>query len=96
LITMLRRALLSLSLLALTACSAGAQPAPPSGGILTEEKMQHDGRERRFLINDYSGGKPAPVVFVLHGGGGHPENAPAIAAPMRARTMSTMSASSRR
>lgn len=72
---MLRRALLALSLLALTACSAGAQPAPPKGGVLTEEKMQHDGRERRFLVNDYSGGKPAPVVFVLHGGGGHPENA---------------------
>lgn len=72
---MTRRALLALSLLALIACSAGAQPAPPAGGVLTEEKMQHDGRERRFLVNDYSGGKPAPVVFVLHGGGGHPENA---------------------
>ncbi len=72
---MMRRALFALSLLALTACSAGAQPASPSGGVLTEETMQHDGRERRFLINDYSGGKPAPVVFVLHGGGGHPENA---------------------
>ena len=62
----------------LTACSASAQPGSgpaPAGGILTDAKLQHDGRERRYLVNDFSGGKPAPVVFVLHGGGGHPENA---------------------
>jgi polyhydroxybutyrate depolymerase len=60
----------------LAACSASAQPGPiPAGGILTDAKLQHDGRERRYLINDYSGGKPAPLVIVLHGGGGHPENA---------------------
>lgn len=60
---------------ALTACAAGAQPAAPAGGVLSDETMQHDGRERRYLVHDFSGGKPAPVVFVLHGGGGHPENA---------------------
>lgn len=42
---------------------------------LTEETLTHDGRTRRFLVHDFSGGKRAPVVIVLHGGGGHPENA---------------------
>lgn len=69
------RTIAALSLLALAACSAGAQPVPPADAVMTEEILQHDGRERRFLVRDFSGGKPAPVVFVLHGGGGHPENA---------------------
>jgi polyhydroxybutyrate depolymerase len=68
---------LAASLAFLSACSAAAQPgghlaARPATG---EVKLQHDGRERRYLISDFSGGKPAAVVFVLHGGGGHPENA---------------------
>ena len=68
---------LAASLALLAACSGAAQP----GGRLAaraatdDVKIQHDGRERRYLISDFSGGKPAPVVFVLHGGGGHPENA---------------------
>jgi polyhydroxybutyrate depolymerase len=81
---------LAASLALLTACSAAAQP----GGRLatradatTEVKLQHDGRERRYLISDFSRGKPAPVVIVLHGGGGHPENA---------KNMSQMDAIARR
>jgi polyhydroxybutyrate depolymerase len=42
---------------------------------MTDEKVQHEGRDRRFLVHDFSGGAQAPVVIVLHGGGGHPENA---------------------
>jgi polyhydroxybutyrate depolymerase len=68
------RSLVAVTLFALTACSAGAQQTP-STGKFSDEKVQHDGRERRFLIHDFSLGGPAPVVIVLHGGGGHPENA---------------------
>lgn len=68
------RALASFALLALVACAAGAQTPTPKGARLTDEKVQHDGRERRFLVHDFSGGAKAPVVIVLHGGGGHPEN----------------------
>lgn len=69
------RTLVSIACLALVACSAGAQPVQAPGAKVSDETIQHDGRERRFLVHDFSGGKPAPVVFVLHGGGGHPENA---------------------
>jgi len=73
---MMRRSLLALTFLAAAeACSAGAQPSRPAGGVMSDESLQHDGRERRYLVHDYSEGKPAPVVFVLHGGGGNPENA---------------------
>ncbi len=63
-----------MALLALAGCSAAAQPAP-AGGRFTDEKVLHEGRERRFLVHDFSVGEQAPVVIVLHGGGGHPENA---------------------
>ena len=58
-----------------SSCAMAQEPAPWSAPKLTDEKLQHDGRSRRFLVHDFSGGKRAPVVIVLHGGGGHPENA---------------------
>jgi polyhydroxybutyrate depolymerase len=67
-----------LAMLAAAACTAAPRPdgnSPPQAGASVDVKLQHDGRERRYLISDFSSGKPAPVVFVLHGGGGHPENA---------------------
>jgi polyhydroxybutyrate depolymerase len=33
------------------------------------------GRPRTYLVHDFSKMRPAPVVFVLHGGGGNAENA---------------------
>jgi polyhydroxybutyrate depolymerase len=65
--------------LGIAACASAQQPPAPqnqaSAPKLTDETLQHDGRSRRFLVHDFSGGKRAPVVIVLHGGGGHPENA---------------------
>ena len=66
------------ALFATAACTAAAQPGArtPAGPVVSADvKLEYGGRERRYLVSDYSGGKPAPVVFVLHGGGGHPENA---------------------
>lgn len=68
------RALASLALLALAACAAGAQTPPPAGGRFSDEKIQHDGRDRGFLVHDFSAAPKAPVVIVLHGGGGNPAN----------------------
>ena len=67
-----------IAFVALAACTAGpsAQSQALSGAAkLTDETLSHDGRTRRFLVHDFSGGKRAPVVIILHGGGGHPENA---------------------
>jgi polyhydroxybutyrate depolymerase len=62
--------------LGLVACASAQQATSGQPGAkLTEETLSHDGRTRRFLVHDFSGGKRAPVVIVLHGGGGHPENA---------------------
>jgi polyhydroxybutyrate depolymerase len=79
----MKRLLTSLACLALAACAAAPQSTGQITGqtpdetapSLTGETLDHGGRARRFLVHDYSGGKRAPVVIVLHGGGGHPENA---------------------
>jgi polyhydroxybutyrate depolymerase len=74
---MTRIAAAVLLLLSLAACQADplAEAQQIQAAKLTDEALQHDGRTRRFLVHDFSGGKRAPVVIVLHGGGGHPENA---------------------
>lgn len=76
-----RPTLVILALLFLTigvpwkAVYAQAATATGAGPVVTEEFMLHDERNRRFLVHDYSGDQPAPVVLILHGGGGHAENA---------------------
>jgi polyhydroxybutyrate depolymerase len=71
------RTALSCATLAIAACATpaaitGTASAEP---VLSEKTMQHDGRTRSYLVHDFSNGKMAPVVFILHGGGGNAENA---------------------
>lgn len=68
--------ILGLSLLAACQSAPPAQPQQPAFvAVVTDEKLMHDGRERRFLVHDFSGGKRAAVVIAMHGGGGNAENA---------------------
>jgi len=45
---------------------------PPAG---IERLLAHEGRQRTYLVHDFGRGGPAPVVIVLHGGGGNAANA---------------------
>ena len=40
-----------------------------------ERTITHGGRQRTFLVHDFGRGGAAPMVVVLHGGGGNAENA---------------------
>jgi polyhydroxybutyrate depolymerase len=40
-----------------------------------ERTITHGGRQRTYLVHDHGRGGPAPVVIVLHGGGGNAVNA---------------------
>lgn len=50
-----------------------------SGTVLSADEplfhLQVGGLQRLYLLHDFSGSKPAPLVIVLHGGGGNGENA---------------------
>jgi polyhydroxybutyrate depolymerase len=52
----------------------GAQP-PRSAPGRAERTIVHDGLRRTYLLHDFGRGGPAPVVIVLHGGGGSGANA---------------------
>ena len=62
------------------ACMASAQTQRGGGRdgvrdkVFTQEKLNHDGRERMYLVHDFSRGQKAPIVIMLHGGGGNAEN----------------------
>lgn len=49
----------------------GAQSRTPSD----LRTLTHDGRQRSYLVHDFASGPNAPLVFVLHGGGGNADNA---------------------
>ncbi|MGE4082788.1 MAG: PHB depolymerase family esterase [Vicinamibacterales bacterium] len=57
-----------------TALGAQTRPAPDTDrdAPLT---IRHGGRDRTYLLHDFSGGRRAPLVIVLHGGGGNAGNA---------------------
>jgi hypothetical protein len=42
---------------------------PLAAAELTDQRIDVDGSERRFLVHDFSGGKDTALVLVLHGGG---------------------------
>jgi polyhydroxybutyrate depolymerase len=52
-----------------------AQNPPPRAAASSEETLAHGGRQRSYLVHDFSRGRKAPAVIVLHGGGGNAENA---------------------
>ncbi len=55
--------------------AAPAYAAEPASLTSSDETLKVGGLERRFLIHDFSRGTRAPIVILLHGGGGNPENA---------------------
>jgi polyhydroxybutyrate depolymerase len=48
--------------------------SPACLAALTDETLDIDGTSRRFLVHDYSQGKPTSLVILLHGGGGSGQN----------------------
>jgi len=63
---------------ALVAAGHARDDAAPSPGTEAVQTLSHGGRQRTYLLHDFSNGRPAPLVVVLHGGGGNARNAVAM------------------
>jgi polyhydroxybutyrate depolymerase len=69
-------AAVALAAAASSALDARVDPQPAAAGESRAERtITHGGRQRSYLVHDFSRGEAAPVVIVLHGGGGNALNA---------------------
>ena len=69
-------AALALAAVVLGIMALHAQIRADSGPGTAERTVHHGGRQRTYIVHDFGRGTaPAPVVIVLHGGGGNAENA---------------------
>jgi len=61
--------------LIVAACATPPSSAASDAGVITRETMNHGELTRAYQVHDFSGGHKAPVIIVMHGGGGNSANA---------------------
>lgn len=69
---------LALLAVGLAACATPSRTSAQAGASMQAsaagwDSLRHDGIERNFLVHDFSQGRPAPLVIVLHGAMGNGE-----------------------
>jgi polyhydroxybutyrate depolymerase len=56
-------------------CTAMGAAASAVAADFADERMEIEGRTRRYLVHDFSNGNQTALVILLHGGGGNGQNA---------------------